>query len=329
MSATVGVVNDIATTQQGEQKLNSPSSVSLAPPRRRRSDIILRNMRCQAIEAISELLAAASVEHEKSSWVLSIQQLRASASFKAQLTHRLQVIEEARKFFLCNERPAIETSMLINEKDMLSSANELTQLWKSDTFRHKLKRAADHCTEEECYWADHSYVILHPEEASLLQHVMIVAEDRITNDVVGFVEVAMLPKPSVDEDAETVIDQKDVLTVVARCGPTILNLVTSSSYRRQGIGKRLVKVALRYVRRHWGLLDAQRGGLSPAGSIGLYVDSANVAAQTLYFREGFVRVSTGGSGDTRYYLERPLVVDDIDERLGAENGERSLSPLPL
>jgi ribosomal protein S18 acetylase RimI-like enzyme len=139
----------------------------------------------------------------------------------------------------------------------------------------------------------------------LLRHIMIVAEEMNSKEVVGFVEVAMfVPKPSLEQQQQNY-------------QPTIMNLVVSKLHRRRGIASRLLVSVIRYIRQHWILTAAQQNvnGVatsSDSESIGLYVDKANTAAIALYQNHGFVKIRINthhdvkNDDDERLYLERPL-----------------------
>mmetsp|Transcript_18435 Transcript_18435/g.38405 ORF Transcript_18435/g.38405 Transcript_18435/m.38405 type:complete len:492 (-) Transcript_18435:18-1493(-) len=81
--------------------------------------------------------------------------------------------------------------------------------------------------------------------------------------------------------------------------PYLCNLCVSPSLRSQGIGRALVRIAEAIAREKWG-----------HSHIYLHVDPENVAARTLYEREGYIDVGmrwnvfwAGGASDIGYYVK--------------------------
>lgn len=255
--------------------------------------IRLRTATLQDVEIISTMLASASLPTNDggtsmtSWWNQNFHFLKAKSSYHKQLSKRLSATNEARKHL-----QSLKVSY-----DEHTKTSKQRYLWVSSSFRDQFKQAVNtYCeyldNKEECYWHNHNYIILSPKEESLLQHIMIVAEEMNSKAVVGFVEVAMfVPKPSLEQQQHNY-------------QPTIMNLVVSRLHRRRGIASRLLVSAIRYIRQHWNSSDSE--------SIGLYVDKANTAAIALYQNHGFVKIRINTHHDVknddeeRLYLERPL-----------------------
>ena len=91
--------------------------------------------------------------------------------------------------------------------------------------------------------------------------------------VVGFCEVAWLPRPSIKPNG-------------MECVPSIVNLVTCPSHRRRGIASKLMDVASRYARTQW-LMHSNDNLCHVDEEIGLYVHPENESALQLYIRKGF------------------------------------------
>jgi len=261
--------------------------------------IRLRTAKLQDIDSISSMLAAASLQtngfgpNKTPRWHQNIQFLQAKSSYHRQLSKRFRAIEEAR-----NHLKSFPSTNTLHNKHC-----KPRYLWISNSFRDQLKQAVNTyceylCNKEECYWHSHNYVILSPEEESLLQHVLIVAEEPNHEYVIGFVEVAMfVPKPSLEPEQEQ------------NYQPTVMNLVVSALHRRQGIASRLLGSSIRYIRQNWILPNARQNvnnGVTSSSSqhIGLYVDRENIAAIALYQNHGFVKERK--NEEERLYLQRPI-----------------------
>lgn len=279
------------------------SAEPCSKPASRTFNFRLRTARYQDMDTISSILASASLNDDLnmedsafSWWHRNYKLSKAKSSYHQQLVLRSRAIDEAKKLFL--------SLMSSPRKYSLNNGhNWQRKLWESSSFRDQLKKAVNsYCEfcddEDECYWSNHNYIILHPEEESLLQHVMIVAEEVSNNNVVGFVEVAMFAsKPSSSDQQYH--------------QPTIMNLCVSKLYRRQGIASRLISLAIRFIRQHWILLSPSSVDAPSAGtSVGLYVDKSNLAAVALYEKNGFTRTTTDNYdaiiSKMRYYMERPI-----------------------
>jgi ribosomal protein S18 acetylase RimI-like enzyme len=261
--------------------------------------IRIRTAKLQDIDSISSMLAAASLQtngcgpNKTPWWHQNIQFLQAKSSYHRQLSKRFRAIEEAK-----NHLKSFPSSNTLHNKHC-----KPRYLWVSNSFRDQLKQAVNTyceylCKQEECYWHSHNYDILSPEEESLLQHVLIVAEETNDENVIGFVEVAMfVPKPSLEPEQEQ------------NYQPTVMNLVVSALHRRRGIASRLLGSSIRYIRQNWILPNARQNvnnGLTSSSSqhIGLYVDKENIAALTLYQNHGFMKGRK--TEEERLYLQRPI-----------------------
>lgn len=259
--------------------------------------IRLRTAKLQDIDSISNMLAAASLQTNGCGpskthwWHQNLQFLQAKSSHHRQLSKRFHAIEEAR-----NHLKSFPSSNTPHNKNC-----KPRYLWVSNNFRDHLKQAVNTyceyiCDKEECYWYSHNYVILSPEEESLLQHVLIVAEESKSENVIGFMEVAMfVPKPFLEPEQEQ------------NYQPTVMNLVVSASHRRRGIASRLLSSSIRYIRQNWILPDTRKDdGVTSSSSqhIGLFVDKTNMGAIELYQNNGFVKERK--NQEERLYLQRPI-----------------------
>lgn len=276
------------------------------PASRTSTNVRLRTARYQDMDSISSILASASLNDDVNTedsafswWHRNYKLSKAKSSYHQQLVLRSRAIDEAKKLFL-----SFLSLTSSPRKYSLNNENNWQRiLWESSSFRDQLKKAVnsycDCCDDEdECYWSNHNYIILHPDEESLLQHVMIVAEEVNNNNVVGFVEVAMFASKPTSSDQQY-------------HQPTIMNLCVSKLYRRQGIANRLISLAIRFIRQHWILISPSSGDApSVKTSVGLYVDKSNLAAVALYEKHGFTRTTTDNndaiSSKMRYYMERPI-----------------------
>mmetsp|Transcript_45849 Transcript_45849/g.139258 ORF Transcript_45849/g.139258 Transcript_45849/m.139258 type:complete len:315 (-) Transcript_45849:128-1072(-) len=240
------------------------------------------------LDQISEILARASIESYTAdgngamslNWNQSIQKLRAKASFHTQLLHRQRAIDAGIKatrkvYSQYKETKAEDVCLLDSDMSRL--------LWSQDDFRLKIERAAT-VSSERTLW-DHHNFSLAPECPSYLQHLMLSAKDKKTGKIVGFCEVGMLPLSKRGELSSS------------QSKPIIANLVTSPSCRRQGVASTLIRSASRYVRIHW----------SSCSELGLFVDTHNDVATSLYKKKGFAEHSNVPIEEGRVYLMRPLL----------------------
>jgi ribosomal protein S18 acetylase RimI-like enzyme len=203
------------------------------------------------IPEISHILASSLMDSEiltGFNFNAKIKLLKRKAGVDSLLRSRIQAIESGK---------TIECPIELEENDYLRF------LWSNEKFRNRVEKSAL-LSKEPHVWTDHNFACA-PESSCWLQHKMITAVDASTGDVVGFCEVAMLSRPlESDEQAYA---------------PTIINLVTSPKYRRQGIATRVMQSASRFVRQEWGF-----------GELSLYVAVENEAAIALYQTMGYGQV---------------------------------------
>lgn len=191
-----------------------------------------------------------------------------------------------------------------NNNSVLAERDETTYLqhlwWSSDRLRAEIAAAAVE-TGEDSVWRRRG-AQLPPESRHWLNHVQLTATQN--NNVVGFVEVAMLVNPCTTTTATKTISIAREVEVPAQqyhyhhqeesCriavatardnnqidyhyySPAITNLAVAPGVRRQGVGHRLLASAEAYVARNW-----------KATTLGLYVQQENVAARALYDKRGY------------------------------------------
>jgi ribosomal protein S18 acetylase RimI-like enzyme len=203
------------------------------------------------IPEISHILASSLMDSETLGGFhvnSQIELLKTKAGVDSLLRSRIQAIESAK---------TIQCPIELEEKD------HLRFLWSNEKFRKRVEKSAL-LSNEPHVWTDHNFACA-PGSSCWLQHKMITAVDASTGAVVAFCEVAMLSRPSEsDEQAYA---------------PTIMNLVTSPMYRRQGIATRLMQSASRFVRQEWDY-----------GELSVYVEVENEAAIALYQTMGYGQV---------------------------------------
>lgn len=202
------------------------------------------------IPEISDILASSLADSARSTggfnFKAQIELLKTKAGVDSLLRSRVKAIESAND---------IECPIELDEADYLRF------LWSHEKFRKRVERSAL-LSSEQHIWADHNFACA-PLSSCWLQHKMMTAVDSSSGAVIGFCEVAMLSRPSESDD------ESDY-------APTIMNLVTSPKYRRQGIATRLMQSASRFVRREWNF-----------GELSLYVEAKNEAAIALYQNMGY------------------------------------------
>ncbi len=160
------------------------------------------------------------------------------------------------------------------EDEKLSEADKLRYLWSNDRFRNTFEKAAKLANEPH-RWNSHNFACA-PKTIECLQHKMLTAEDTKTGEVVGFCEVAMLLDPSSFNGSCGSSEEQHILV-----RPTMVNLVVSPKHRRRGVASRIIKSAMKYVKREWDACD-----------LNLYVDDDNNAAIELYSSQGFHMTSS-------------------------------------
>lgn len=218
--------------------------------------------------------------------------LRSKASIEDLLCSRLKVIRAAEK--------TMEECSLYYDEHKLSEAERLRYLWSNERFRNTMERAAK-LSNEPHRWSSHNFSCA-PKNAEYLQHKMLTAENKITGEIVGFCEVAMLLDPSSHFGER----QGEV-------HPTIVNLVVSPNHRRRGVASRIINSARNYVAREWDAED-----------LNLYVEKDNHAAVTLYQRLGFQMTSEAQlpGQEVHWYMSQPA-------RSRARSKDRRVSPPTL
>ena len=139
---------------------------------------------------------------------------------------------------------------------------------------------------------------------------MITAENALTGEILGFCEIAMLTQPS-NEDSpnsnnagkwSSFHNEECILEGDQPGIPTIVNLVTSSAYRRRGVGSAIMKSALNYVEK----------SSSNWNEMGLYVEEDNDAAIRVYERLGF-RKHQRVDSKKQWYMVRDIPSRFIEE----------------
>jgi ribosomal protein S18 acetylase RimI-like enzyme len=235
----------------------------------------IRSTREQDLDEISRLLANAIVDRDTLSpqpsgnWKTYMKFLNTKASMKSLLSNRYQVLREGnRALTMYNGRSEDEFSM-----------DRLELLWSHDDFRTKLEKAVM-MSKEPHVWGKHNFAYS-PSNVCHLQHLMMTAFDANSGKIIGFCEVAMMTRPHSHDDST----------------PTIANLVTSTAYRRMGVGSGLLKSALRFVHEYWREAD----------EVALFVDRSNWGAASLYSKLGFCKAALCEEQDGMLYMTRPLL----------------------
>ncbi|KAL7521198.1 hypothetical protein ACHAWX_005892 [Stephanocyclus meneghinianus] len=241
----------------------------------------IRKTKSSDINAIAAMLAMASTGNNQqlNDWNRGIEFLRAKSSLEKQLCHRLLAVEEGRKTMLSSKSANTYFDFSTDNVEECPINNLDTTcglLWANDNFRSKLKSAVMISSERNA-WERHNFDLT-PLDPALFNHLMMtVIQTCHSDDVVGFCEVAWLPRPDSDFSG----DHLD-------CAPSIVNLITSPLYRRRGIASKLIDVASRYARTQWEkrVIDSTRR-CTARKSLGLYVHPKNASALYLYHKKGF------------------------------------------
>lgn len=250
------------------------------------------------LDSVSSLLAQASiklVENQSSlNWNTAMERLKAKSSLYTQLNHRLNTIIEG-------NHAMVEVCDIVEEDGVIiNSPTNCRMVWSQEKFRSSLERAVKAAIERNV-WDTHNFALV-PDSLTMFQHTMITAEDTETGDIVGFCEVAMLPRPtktsSYPNVSEEMRDEKDVHA------PSIVNLVISPNHRRRGIGSSLIRTLNRYVRSQWE--PQSRSKPTSLHTLGLYVESDNGAAIALYTKEGFMPFSRLDNDLNHVYFQKIL-----------------------
>mmetsp|Transcript_25611 Transcript_25611/g.59101 ORF Transcript_25611/g.59101 Transcript_25611/m.59101 type:complete len:324 (-) Transcript_25611:88-1059(-) len=241
----------------------------------------IRKARLDDLDAVSHLLSLSLIDADPQMMLrpdslrYNMHSNRLRSSLRSELSSRYDVLDHA------------------------DAAADIRALWASDpNFRRKLRRAVNHSPSlcnglRGALWLQDETSCL-PVDRDLLYHAMIVAEDTRNGSVVGFCEVAMLPRPG-----------KNGPHV-----PTLLNVVSSTAVRRRGVGDAIVGRALAYVtlRQKREVLQEREGGVPMIGSrgaVGLYVHEGNIPARSLYEKHGFaVMGSMNNENQMTLYMEK-------------------------
>jgi len=228
-------------------------------------------------------MTSTSRNQQLNNWNRSIEFLRVKSSLEKQLRHRLIAVEEGRKtmsrFKNANKAFGFDFSTEnIEECPVNDLDTTCGLLWANDNFRSKLKSAVMISSESNA-WEKHNFDLT-PLDPALFNHLMMTVIQTCNSgkdDVVGYCEVAWLPRPNSDLSG----DDLD-------CAPSIVNLITSPLYRRRGIASKLIDVASRYARTQWEKRDPDSTTRCTARkSLGLYVHPDNASALYLYRKKGF------------------------------------------
>lgn len=153
----------------------------------------------------------------------------------------------------------MEECSLHFEEDVLTESQKLRYLWSNESFLNCMERAAK-LSKEPHVWNQYNFACA-PKSSEWLRHKMFAAEDRISGNVLGFCEIAMLHDPLSEEPT-------------AR--PTLVNLVVNPEFRRLGVASKIIQSAQTFVERQW-----------LSSTLNLFVNSDNQAAVSLYRHLGF------------------------------------------
>eukprot|EP00980_Cylindrotheca_fusiformis_P004449 scaffold949_cov90-Cylindrotheca_fusiformis.AAC.2 len=245
----------------------------------------IRTTKESDIVAISDILATSLVESSEPNTSSGI-----GFNFKAQI--ELLKTKAGVDSLLRSRIRAIESAMEIEcPIDEIDEADYLRFLWSHETFRKRVEKSAL-LSNEPHIWEDHNFAYA-PQSSCWLQHKMITALDASSGEIVGFCEVAMLSRPSSESNNDGDDEKKNYT-------PTILNLVTSPKYRRQGIATRLMQSASKYVQREWK---------NNFDELSLYVEAENKAAIALYQNMGYGQLQEVEGDDSSFqlYMAKPFV----------------------
>jgi len=229
----------------------------------------IRKARRNDLDQVAELLSVSTADGyvtaaRPTSLVHKMKLNRLRSAFRSELCARHEALEHFEHFGSGVEATVSAESM-----------------WGTDAlFRAKLARAVEQSTSID--GGLKKLLSGSPPDGDLLYHAMIVAEDLSNGSVVGFCEIAMLPQPQ----------------EVEKHVPTFLNIVTSPTVRRRGVGGAIVRRATAYVSTY---------RRETAKVIALYVKDGNTAAEALYKKNGFSVVRKLAKGDERLlYMERQM-----------------------
>ena len=267
----------------------------------------IRSTKRSDLDPIADLLSTAisGETAETENWKARVERLRLQSSIRHMLDLRVRAMEEGKQYF--QQQQQQQSIAAARTDDHYFS---LQELWfQSDSFRSKIEQAAE-LSSEPHPWEHHDFNYA-PEDPYWLRHEMILAQDIVTGEIIGFCEIAMLlspPKASKDNDnnidfpyADDHFNHDEDQYGSVECAPTIANLVVSPTWRRRGVAKGLIKSAERIVARKW-----------KCNELGLYVEKENQRAKELYARTGYeVTPSFLKEVDytaTKWYMTKPLLV---------------------
>ena len=227
-------------------------------------------------------------------WNNEMKRLRAKTEYTRQLSHRVLALDEGRLAASRLKQQYTLISHDSNDDDIYSLSDDYDtcyQLWKIGNFRSKVRTAAKHSQENNA-WKVHNFELTPSVE--LFNHVMLSVVHTLSGDVVGFCEVAWLPCP----------EQPNLTRETTQhYAPAIVNLVTSSTYRRKGIASRLLKFASKYTATQWKRPSCD----NDSTRLGLFVQSENESALRLYRNEGFSQISCSEKDGLMYMRQKSKV----------------------
>ena len=277
----------------------------------------IRSTKRTDLDPIADLLSMAisGETMEAENWKARVERLRLQSSIRHLLDLRVRAMEEGKHYFRQQQQQQQQQSMTATTTTTTTTNDHyisLQELWvRSDSFRHKIEQAAE-LSSEPHPWEHHDFNYA-PEDPYWLRHEMILAQDIVTGEIIGFCEIAMLLSPpskaSQDDDgnnidfpyAEDYFNPGDLYGSSVECAPTIANLVVSPTWRRRGVAKGLMKSAERIVARKW-----------KCSELGLYVEKANQRAKELYARTGYEVVPSFVDEKyhtaTKWYMSKSLLV---------------------
>jgi ribosomal protein S18 acetylase RimI-like enzyme len=242
------------------------------------------------IKEIANILTHALIEEEQDKTVPQKNHRRVSPfnfKFKSTVSGVTSLLQSRIDSIKIGKKFLTEGSTSSLESPPLTEADQLRMLWSNDKFRSNIENAAS-LSNEPHIWKDHNFMCA-PQSFDWLFHKMITAENTLTGEIVGFCEIAMLSKPSLDDDDCTTTTTMDhgltIQDVEDECSirdvdavPTIINFITSPEYRRRGVGSSIVNSALKYVHTTWPGAET---------TMALYVEEDNTNAINMYKRLGF------------------------------------------
>ena len=274
----------------------------------------IRRTQPSDIDAVSSMLASESigVSQQSTNWNDNINRLRAQSIIDKQLRYRLAAVEEGRN-----------TAHRLKVLD--DNSDEICHLWSNTNLRDKIQTASFLSQEESC-WTSHNFELTptcdmmnHVMMTAVSSSGEVVGfcevaylpspsigycndDDNDDNDIQQQQQRIQVSNNSLDiptsssceETSDSYCDilQHDITEQYdfdqQQCAqPAIVNLVTSSSHRRKGIGSHIISFAEKYVSTQW----KSSCNINNEVSLGLYVHPENKSALRLYEKKGFVLVS--------------------------------------